>query len=204
MYTSDRSSTSFTGNIAAAVLEELDLSNHCSSVSSSVTSRLEDELWNMDLDDILDMPPTPRTSGMRSFSFTDTPRPTMAGSFKRRSSLPLNKLNVSFSKVEIRVYERILGENPLSGAVGGPSLGLGWSFNEAKPVDLDKFETKRVFQWSTRRRNSKELIMSPEKRERMARKLGFSSEEIEQNIRIIEKVQRQRRRTVNDPMARFV
>jgi hypothetical protein len=189
--------------IVAAVLKEVDVSYHCSPDRSSPT-RLEDDLWNMDLDDILDMSPTPRTSGMRSFSCTGPPRPTMASSFKRRSSMPHRKLNVSFSKVEIRVYERILVENPPSGPVEGPSLGLGWRYNESKAVDLDKFETKPVFHWSTRRRSHKDLIMSPEKRERMARTLGFSNEEIEQNIRIVEKVQRQRRKTVNDPMTRLV
>ena len=164
-----------------------------SSTDSTDISSLEDDIWNLDLDDILDNVNCPVGKfGMRSNSFS-TSRVPRRGSFKTRRSLPTRA--VSFGKVEIRNFERILGDNPP--ACGkGPSMALGWNYNEETPVELDKFEIKRRSSWtSTRRRNSKELIMSPGKRERLAKKLGFSEKEINSNVQKIEKILKQRRKT---------
>ena len=168
------------------------------SVSADTTS-LEDDIWNLDLDDIIDNVESPVGKfGMRSNSISSS-RVKRNSSFKTRRSPP--KRSVSFDKVEIRVFERVLGVDPP--ACGkGPSIALGWNYSEQEAVDLDKFETKRrLFQWTNthhhhRHRNSKELLMSPEKRERMAKKLGFSDKDIQTNAKKVEKVLKQRRNTV--------
>lgn len=159
----------------------------------SITSTtVEDDFWNLDIDDVLDMPPCPRVHGPLCLSFTTAPRPTMATAVKkRRASLPADtRRSVSFDTVQIRVFERVLTENP--SLQGGPSLGLGWNYKEKKAVPLEKFETKRASSWTSRRRSSRDLLMSPEQRERMARKHGFSKVEIEKNARRIERIVRQR------------
>ena len=161
--------------------------------SSTDTSSLEDDIWNLDIDDILDNANCPVGKfGMRSNSLSSI-RVPRSGSFKTRRSPPGR--SVSFGKVEIRSFERVLGDNPP--ACGkGPSMALGWNYNEEMPVELDKFETKRRSSWTTsRRRNSKELIMSPGQRERLAKKFGFSEKEINSNAHKVEKVLKQRRKT---------
>ena len=154
---------------------------------------LDQDLWNLDLDDILEMPRSSRAPLTRSF--TGGPSPSLAPDVKKSKRRSLPGRQVSFDSVKIRVFERVLGENPPTCGAGGPSLGLGWNYNEKKAVAVDKFETKRECSWSTKRRNSKELLMSPEKRERMARKLGFTSHEIEKNVKDVEKIVKQRSRT---------
>ncbi|CAB9524562.1 expressed unknown protein [Seminavis robusta] len=169
-------------------------------VASSAETVLDQDFSSMDLDDMLGLEETPRFCLEKSSSFT-SPNPPRQSSFRSQRSLPTR--NVSFGKCEIRVYERILSLN-LPTQIGGPSLGLGWGYIEKKSVDLDKFETKRAFQWSTLRRTPKDIVMSPEKREKMARKLGYSSHEIEQNIKLIRKVQKQREKTAIDALTRLM
>lgn len=169
------------------------ISSNCVYATGNIdSSSLEDDIWNLDIDDILDNDNSPVGKfGMRSNSFSSSIVPRR-GSFKTRRSLP-NRA-VSFGKVEIRKFERVLGDNPA--CEKGPSMALGWRYNEEKPVELDNFESKKYSVLSaTRRRNSKELIMSPEKRERMARMFGFSDKEIISNVQKVEKVSKQRRKT---------
>lgn len=169
------------------------ISSNCVYATGSIdSSSLEDDIWNLDIDDILDNDNSPVGKfGMRSNSFSSSIVPRR-GSFKTRRSLP-NRA-VSFGRVEIRKFERVLGDNPACGK--GPSMALGWRYNEEKPVELDNFESKkRSVLSATRRRNSKELIMSPEKRERIARRFGFSEKEIISNVQKVEKASKQRRKT---------
>ena len=49
------------------------------------------------------------------------------------------KRNISFSKIEIREYERTIGDNPCVSA--GPPLALGWKYNPQHTVfDIEEYE----------------------------------------------------------------
>ena len=83
---------------------------------TSATATLEEDLWNMDLDDLLGMPennPLRRSlsfcGSKRSVPRTTSARTTSDTGSSRRSTI---KRTVSFDKVKIRVFERALSDNP--------------------------------------------------------------------------------------------
>lgn len=49
--------------------------------------------------------------------------------------------SVSFGLVEIREFNRIVGDHPDTRV--GPPLSLGWEFNQASPMPLDEYEAQR-------------------------------------------------------------
>mmetsp|Transcript_15297 Transcript_15297/g.20912 ORF Transcript_15297/g.20912 Transcript_15297/m.20912 type:complete len:352 (-) Transcript_15297:155-1210(-) len=58
------------------------------------------------------------------------------------SSMSSMRRNVSFHKVEIREYERAIGDHPCS--TGGTSLSLGWNYNpDHNVVDFEPYEEER-------------------------------------------------------------
>ena len=62
---------------------------------------------------------------------------------------------------------------------------------------MDKHASKSIFQ---KLKKKKDLLISPEKREKIAKKVGFSDEEIQANCKQVERVLRQRKRTVDHYM----
>eukprot|EP00978_Attheya_sp_CCMP212_P024090 scaffold75198_cov55-Attheya_sp.AAC.4 len=52
----------------------------------------------------------------------------------------LSKRNVSFHRIEVREYERTLGDHPCS---DGVPLSLGWRYSESNLEALDEYEKKR-------------------------------------------------------------
>jgi hypothetical protein len=105
---------------------------------------------------------------------------------------------VSFGQVQVRVHERILGDH--IPAAGGPSLSIGWAYNVEEAISIDNYEAKRSSQrrWSSSSSSSSSLLISPEKREKIAKKAGFTKKDIEENIKQVSKVQRRRSRTVKE------
>lgn len=185
----------------------------CTSSSTSTTEKslteldvTGDDFWNMTLDDLEDFSfaPSqlkPRSTRRGSDGFlaslakqsnhnkndkggtTTTTRP-------RRKTLPGRIRNVSFGKVQVRECERVLGDNP-SCSEGGPSLSIGWKVNKEKVVELDAWEAKR----QKERRSHSKLLLSSEKREKIAKKNGFTKKDIQENVKSLAKWQRRRERT---------
>ncbi|CAB9521451.1 expressed unknown protein [Seminavis robusta] len=170
---------------------------------TTMTADLDDDEWNLDISDLLNDDRV-RTPFGRSTSFDQERRidvliegegSTSGSTTKSRRKAP--RRSVSFGKVEVRAFERILASNPPT-CTHGVSLGLGWNYIEKKAVDVDKFESKgKIFPWGGSKRSNKELLMSPEKREKTAKKLGFTPSEIQANAKLMDKVNRQRKKTVN-------
>jgi hypothetical protein len=48
---------------------------------------------------------------------------------------PLPRRRVSFGAVEVRIYERVLGDSPCNG--GGPLLSLGWCYANEEPQHVE-------------------------------------------------------------------
>ena len=126
-----------------------------------------------------------------------------SSSFKNPNSCKkgLPRRSVSFDKVKIREFERVLGDNPPPSP--GPSLALGWNYHEKKEVSIDKFEKHgingKARRWSSARNlltgNNKkdgDFHLTPEQRIKIAQNLGYTHGEIKKNIREGEKVRRQR------------
>jgi hypothetical protein len=57
------------------------------------------------------------------------------------SSRKLESRSVSFNEVEIREYERCIGNNPAT--TYGPSLAIGWEYQEAVKLKLEDYEQSR-------------------------------------------------------------
>ena len=115
-----------------------------------------------------------------------------AGAKKRTSS-------VSFSTIEIRSYERVLGDN-LS-CSHGPAVSIGWQY-EPDPitVQLDEYEYYR----SDDRLDGTALVLSRSEREDLLRELGCSRSAIADAVRTNVKIKNNRRQTVHNlPVARF-
>lgn len=190
-------------NVLALAEDELSTTEETYSSSTELDESVSD--WgSFDIDDILN-----------SFTATSAPpsRRRSDGMILKRDlpqKLPSNikgeSRRVSFGHIEIRTCERILGDNiPSGSSVGlGPSLGLGWGYNNEKPLPVEKYEAMR----SSQRRFSNNLLLSPEKREKLAKKAGFTRKDIEENVRIISKTQRRRNRTAKEvekeEMAEFI
>ncbi len=49
--------------------------------------------------------------------------------------------SVSFGRVEIREFNRIVGDHPDTRV--GPPLSLGWEFDQQSPMPLDEYESQR-------------------------------------------------------------
>jgi hypothetical protein len=54
---------------------------------------------------------------------------------KTTSIMTSNKRSVSFKTIEVREYERVLGDHP--NTTHGPPMSIGWAFVEHDAIDLD-------------------------------------------------------------------
>mmetsp|Transcript_23607 Transcript_23607/g.26920 ORF Transcript_23607/g.26920 Transcript_23607/m.26920 type:complete len:537 (+) Transcript_23607:212-1822(+) len=111
---------------------------------------------------------------------------------QRRSSI------VSFSTIEIRQYERILGDNPSCSC--GPSISIGWEYDETstsiQPIDDYEFRRGNRF-------DDTEMVLSRHERELLLFDLGYSKKEVVEAIRLNLKLKKRRRQTVNNlPIAK--
>jgi len=112
--------------------------------------------------------------------------------FSKRSS-------VSFSTIEIRSYERVLGDNP--SCSHGPAVSIGWQY-EPDPitVQVDEFEYYRAGD----RLDGTALVLSRCEREEMLEELGYTRSAIADAVRTNVKVKNNRRQTVHNlPVARL-
>lgn len=141
-----------------------------------------EDFWNMTLDD-LDLSQSAHARMERRRSDGMSP-------IKSVSKKQMPRRLVSFGKVEVRVCERVLGDNPACHGQG-PSLSIGWNYETKQEVAIDAWEKKRIKQ----RRSSEELVMSAAKREKIAKRSGYTKQEIKQNVELMAKYQRRRERT---------
>jgi hypothetical protein len=99
--------------------------------------------------------------------------------------------SVRFHEVQVRVYNRILGDNPA--CTSGPSMGIGWEYVPQDPRTVDEWEMGRG-----KGRRPSELMLQRPTREKMLRDLGIGDKEIAAGIRENIKIRSQRRQTVNN------
>ena len=88
------------------------------------------------------------------------------------------KKSVTFSVLDIREYEVTLGDHPGLFS-NGPSLSLGWSYNNYRNINVDFYEAQRAI---TGRRKRDEMIMPRFERENLLRDFGYSRRDIEKSV----------------------
>lgn len=102
------------------------------------------------------------------------------------------KRGISFDKVSVRMYERILSANP--SCTSGPPVGIGWNYAPEKHYLLDAFELHRM----GNRRSKAKLLLTRSVRESMLLELGYKQQDLAQAVRITIRSKNQRKQTVNN------
>ena len=100
---------------------------------------------------------------------------------------------VSFGTVEIRQYQRILGDNPSCSS--GPALSLDWDHDDdlTSSKSVDDYEYYRG-----QRLDDTEMVLTRYEREELLLDLGYSRKEIAEAIRKNVNIKNRRRQTVNN------
>jgi hypothetical protein len=101
------------------------------------------------------------------------------------------KVSTSFGSVNVRYYERIASDNPASAT--GPSIGIGWNFEEREKLTVDEWEKERLAV-----RGTVFQPLSAKRRTSILLKAGISNKEIVDMIRVINKSRSQRKSTVDN------
>jgi hypothetical protein len=101
---------------------------------------------------------------------------------------PALKKSVSFHQVEIREYERIVGDNP--SVSSGPAVSLAWDHHDKMSLQLNDYESIRP-----PRRCAGEFQMPTAVRRSLLMQSGATHEELYRSEREIKKVQRRRQAT---------
>jgi len=98
---------------------------------------------------------------------------------------------VSFDYVDVREYERILGDNP--GCSSGPPIAIGWHFLSETRLDVSKFEEARE-----PRRRGMDLHLSQKTRQKMLEQLGYSQVTIAMAVLNMEDIKEHRLSSAED------
>ena len=96
--------------------------------------------------------------------------------------------SVSFSNVNIREYEITICDHPETSV--GPSISLGWKYNENLSFDMNTYE---LIKDAKGRRDCKDLSLSRWERENLLFEFGFSRSEINRSS-AVKKPKRSRRK----------
>jgi hypothetical protein len=100
-----------------------------------------------------------------------------------------NKRAVSFGLIQIREYNRVVGDNP--NVRVGPPMSIGWGFVEKQSLQIDVYER-------TKHRRKSPLLMDSITRKSMLRNVyDVPAEDIRAAEQQVQKIQRQRLQTVN-------
>eukprot|EP00567_Pseudictyota_dubia_P018122 CAMPEP_0197438996 /NCGR_PEP_ID=MMETSP1175-20131217/5836_1 /TAXON_ID=1003142 /ORGANISM="Triceratium dubium, Strain CCMP147" /LENGTH=332 /DNA_ID=CAMNT_0042968817 /DNA_START=96 /DNA_END=1095 /DNA_ORIENTATION=+ len=97
---------------------------------------------------------------------------------------------VSFGQLSVRKYPIVLGDHPECSC--GPPVTIGWMYREFNPVDVDEYEKRR----SARKIGMEMILPYFRRREILTRVSGHTEVEISEATREVQRVKRQRKRTV--------
>mmetsp|Transcript_4715 Transcript_4715/g.5248 ORF Transcript_4715/g.5248 Transcript_4715/m.5248 type:complete len:249 (+) Transcript_4715:3-749(+) len=103
------------------------------------------------------------------------------------------KARIQFANIEVRQYNRILGDNPACSY--GPPIQLDWTHDnqQTQPtISIDEYESNRL-----RRRTRRQLSMSTTTRRNMMYfHFGYNHAEIDKAADSIKKIQKHREQTI--------
>jgi hypothetical protein len=107
--------------------------------------------------------------------------------------------SVTFGPIQIREYERIVGDHPDT-RVGVP-LSIGWAFYERKPISIDRHEEDRANR--ERLVGKRNLRMtSVTRRNILLNVFGIPEEELQRAEKEVQRVKKQRIQSSNQSTAR--
>jgi len=115
----------------------------------------------------------------------------------RSHAKSMSDKRVSFSILQIRTYETILGDNP--SCSGGPSLALGWRYDPSHvTAHIDDYERLRATLYGDYDCRPEDLVLHRFEREAILLNTGYSRHDIAESVRGINKVKNRRRQTVHN------
>lgn len=97
---------------------------------------------------------------------------------------------VSFKDVYVRKYSRILGDNPACSS--GPSLSIGWEYEPEQTYSVDEWEYNRD---DLAYNDLADIMISARQRILILQRLGYTDEEIEDAMKVINTIKAQREQT---------
>jgi hypothetical protein len=98
---------------------------------------------------------------------------------------------VQFDKITVREYGIILGDNPA--CRNGPSVSIGWEYDEFPEILVDDFESIR----EGNRRTKRGMLMDRTYRVKLLKRLGYADNEIIEAVRVNKKVHQARLQTLS-------
>ncbi|CAJ1946310.1 unnamed protein product [Cylindrotheca closterium] len=99
--------------------------------------------------------------------------------------------SVRFTDIQIRDYERTVGDNPSCSS--GPPICIGWAHGQTRFVNIDSYEHSR-----SARRTQRKLVLNRQNREALLAYWAVPVNEIVEAIRGNVRVKNQRRQTVTN------
>jgi len=115
---------------------------------------------------------------------------------------------VSFSHLQIRTYETILGDNP--SCSGGPSLGLGWRYYPSHfTATVDEYESQQarmhgLADGETYECRPEDLVLHRFEREAILLNTGYTRQDLADSVRATNRVKNKRRQTVHNLPVAFL
>jgi hypothetical protein len=145
--------------------------------------------------------------------FKASPAPAPSGASPENPQEPSRpgtaKKRVSFSNIEIRTYETILGDNP--SCSGGPSLGLGWRYDPTHvTATVDEFDAHLARLHGVGPDGApltippEDLVLHRFEREAILANTGYTRQDIADSVRALNKVKNKRRQTVHNLPVAFI
>ena len=131
------------------------------------------------------------------------PEPTVAPPPMTRDKL--SKTKVTFSTLQIRTYETVLGDNP--SCTGGPPLSIGWRYNpEHFESTVDEYEQKQdhFYGGPEIRPLDIDLVLHRSEREAILMKMGYNQQDLAESVRRLNKAKSRRRQTVHNLPVMFL
>lgn len=101
------------------------------------------------------------------------------------------KSRIKFSTIEVREFNRTLGDNPA--CTDGPPIALDWDFIDKKSMSIDEYEANRL----PRKAHRHLLLSMHTRRNIMSRQYGYTVEELADVENTVRLVQKKREKTKN-------
>lgn len=102
-----------------------------------------------------------------------------------------HRFTVQFDTITVREYGIVLGDNPACRS--GPSVSIGWEYDEFPEILVDDFESIR----EGNRRTKRGMLMDRSHRVKVFKRLGYADNDIIEAVRLNKKIHQARLQTLS-------
>lgn len=189
------------GVLVATTINSVSIKNHKSAstpnLDSSITNSVPTILNHSPPADVLDAIPIKSIMVSRTLneSLHNMPRrytsPPSSMSISQHGGTTLRRSTITFGQVNIREYERVLGDNP--SVTSGPPLSIGWRYSPSiLNISIDDYEKNK----GSPRSSSEYLVPKSVRVATLKEHTDIPHREMVNAVRAIQKTKSQRRKTV--------